>query len=111
MSNAGKKMLNWKRDFPVERTALGLLGKAGFASILAGRFLLGHESFYKIREACRALGRELSEDSMVSRMKRVEELDWLKANRPNSYRRGEALAKTLIADLRAAQIQPFEVID
>lgn len=110
MSNAGKKMLQWKRDHAVIRVALGLLGRDGFTSMYAARFLLAHEATAKVRADCLRLGRELTDVALASRMKRTEELEWLELNRPIQFKAGKALKRKLKDELLAAHITPFEAL-
>jgi hypothetical protein len=110
MSNAGKKMVNWKRDHAVLRVALGLLRRDGFTSLHAARFLMSHEATAAVREDCLRLGRELTDEALASRMKRIEELDWLETNRPAMFKAGKALSRVLKRDLRAAHIESFSAL-
>lgn len=110
MSNAGKFMINWKRDHATLRVALGLLGRQGYTSLIAARFLAQHEATAAVREDCARKGRELTDEALASRMKRTEELDWLENNRPMQFKAGKALSRKLKADLQAAHITPFEAL-
>lgn len=110
MSNAGKQMINWKRDHATLRVALGLLGRDGFTSLYAARFLLSHEATAAVREDARRRGRELSDAALASRMKRTEELEWLETNRPLQFKAGKALGRKLKAELQAANIEAFAAL-
>lgn len=97
MSNAGKIVLNWRRDFPEIRVALGLLGAEGYRSMHVAHFLIWHEKMAPIREHyTKICGRDLNAEVLHSRLRRPEELAWIKENRPLAYRRGEAMFKILL---------------
>lgn len=105
MSNAGKRVLNWKRDFPVERAALGLLGEDGWATMHAAHFLVWHEKLAKVRETYTgATGRELSADVLYSRLRRPEELAWFRENTPLVMKRAASLKTVFESDLLKARI-------
>lgn len=108
MSNAGKRMMNWKKDFPALRVALGLLGRDGYTSLLVARFLLSHDCTSRAREFCRnVLGRELSDVAIGSRLKQVKELAWIKEHNPKAYRSGERLHESLLPVLKKNGFTPF----
>jgi hypothetical protein len=108
MSNAGKRMLNWKRDFPALRVALGLLGRDGYTSLLVARYLLSHECTLRAREFCsNVLGRELSDVAVGSRLKQVKELAWIKEHNGAAYRAGERLYASLVPVLKKNGFTPF----
>ena len=107
MSNAGKRMINWKREFPVIRTALGLLGRDGFTSKQAATILMSHEDMAPIHKMCRLLGRTLNEEAVVSRLKRPHEIDWIEQHDPVSFKKGKMLKMTWSALLKKSGIQPF----
>jgi hypothetical protein len=107
MSNAGKHMLNWRRDFPALRTALGLLGREGYTSMLVARFLITHSAMSKVHGAMKSIGRELNADTVQSRLKQINEIDWIKQNNPEAYRRGERLKSSLLVDVQRAGLTPF----
>jgi hypothetical protein len=105
MSNAGKTVVNWRRDFPELRVALGLLGADGYRSMHVAHFLVWHERLAPIREYyTRICGRELQGEVLHSRLRRPEELAWIKENRPLAHRRGETLKKVLLADVQKAKL-------
>ena len=105
MSNAGKTVLNWKRDFPDIRVALGLVGADGYTSMAAAHFLLWHEKLEKVREHYRKIcGRELQGEVIHSRLRRPNELAALEMSNPAAYAAGRALKRRLMADLAAAKI-------
>jgi hypothetical protein len=100
-------MLNWRKDFPAIRTALGLLGRQGYTSMFVARFLRTHEVLAKVRKTCESLGRDLNDETIQSRLKRPEELEWIEKNDPDNYRRGKRLATSLKADLDKAGIASY----
>lgn len=105
MSNAGKIVLNWRRDFPEIRVALGLLGAEGYRSMHVAHFLVWHEKMEPIRDHyTKICGRELHGEVLHSRLRRPEELAWIKENKPFAYRRGAALMKTLLSAVVAAKL-------
>jgi hypothetical protein len=108
MSNAGKKMINWKKDFPVLRVALGLLGERGYTSMHAARIILADPCTSDLRVFCKKeLGRELNDETIQSRLKRVTELGWFKENDPRSYRKGGLLRDELQVKLKKSGITPY----
>jgi len=104
-------MVNWRRDFPVLRVALGVLGQKGYTSLLVGRFLVWRSEFEKLRVYCdEIVQRPLSDEMLQSRLKRPHELQWFRDNDPESYRRGERLARSLEIDLKKGGFHPFGVL-
>jgi hypothetical protein len=105
MSNAGKTVLNWKRDFPEIRVALGLLGVDGYTSMAAAHFLLWHEKLAKVREHYRKIcGRELQGEVIHSRLRRPKELEALETGNPAAYAAGRSMKRLLLEDLKNARI-------
>ena len=105
MSNAGKRVLNWKRDFPTLRIALGILGKDGWSSAQAAHFLLWHEQLKTLRKHyASTTGRELGAEVLQSRMRKSHEIVPLKESDPRSYRKGLELSTLLEEDLKKARI-------
>lgn len=108
MSNAGKRMINWKREFPSLRAALAMLGRDGYTSLLVARYLLSHDCTKRLRETCRqTLGRELTDVAIGSRLKQVKELEWLEQNNPKACRAGERLKNELVKELKKSGFAPF----
>lgn len=110
MSNAGKRMINWKREFPVVRTALGLLGRDGFTSKQAATILLAQEQMAPVHRACKMLGRVLNEEVIVSRLKRPHEVDWIQEKDPKSFRLGKNLKMEWASTLKKSGVHPFGVL-
>lgn len=107
MSNLGKHVLNWKREFPIIRVALGLLGREGYTSVLAAKFLLAHDELEPVKNRCLELGRKLNFETIQSRLKRPNELAWIEEHSPLSYKRGEALHRNLREYLKKEGVSPF----
>lgn len=107
MSNLGKQVLNWKREFPIIRVALGLLGKDGYTSVLAAKLLLEHEELEPAKNRCLELGRKLNFEAVQSRLKRPNELLWIEEHSPLSYKRGEALYRIFREYLKKQGVSPF----
>jgi hypothetical protein len=101
-------MINWKKQFPITRVALGLLGQEGWTSMLVARWLLQHEALISVRDFCKKVGRELSDDAVQSRLKRPGELEWIQKNNPDAYARGEKMSKNLAVQLKKAGFVKFE---
>jgi hypothetical protein len=102
-------MINWRKHFPAQRVALGLLGKDGYTSLLIGRYLVTHSILSPVSDFCtKVAGRPLTDDMIQSRLKRPKELTWILDNDPAAYRRGERLKKLLEADVKKAGFVPFE---
>lgn len=108
MSNAGKQMISWKKQFPITRTALGLLGREGWTSMLVARWLLAHEALMSVRDHCESIGRKLTDDAVQSRLKRPDEVDWIEKNNPDAFKRGARMAKSLGEQLKKAGLTKFE---
>jgi len=105
MSNAGKALLNWKRDFPDLRVALGLLGQAGYANTECAKFLLEHKALRGASQhSMKICGRYLSEAMVLSRLAKYGELATLSRENPVAYLGGHDLFMKLLADIRAARI-------
>lgn len=100
MSNAGKKMINWRKDFAVLRVALGYLGSKEHGSLPAARLLLDHDCTASLREFCRLeLGRDLTVSAIQSRMQKHHEISWYKEKRPVAYRKGIRLGERLMREV------------
>lgn len=105
MSNAGKVMINWKRDFPELRVALGMLGRHGYTGTDAATFLLMHEELASVRDhSARICGRSLSKDAILSRLGKHHELQTLKAANPVAYRKGEQIYNRLLPQMQKAHV-------
>jgi hypothetical protein len=107
MTAYGSTPINWKRDFPVLRVALGRLGELGFYSMSQAEFLLMHQSTEALRRfVSRTKGGEISKATIKSRMRRTEELRWFKENMATQFRSGIQLGDELAAILRRAGFSP-----
>jgi hypothetical protein len=96
MSNAGKVLVNWKRDFPELRIALGLLGKRGYRSERAAAFLLERSETQNVRDFyMRVCGRPMKPDVLVSRMAKFQEIETLRVTHPQAYQRGVVMFNIL----------------
>jgi hypothetical protein len=96
-------MINWRKRFPITRTALGLLGKDGWVSSSVAKWLLNHEALMSVRWHCKEhLGRSLTASSVQSRLVHHEEVDWIKENDPESYTRGANMKDSLVVQLKKA---------
>lgn len=96
MTNAGKRLFNWKRDCPDVRVALGILGRAGYANKQAANVLLNHSSFGGLRALYKkTCGRFINESIILSRMTHCDEIDNIYAENPSAYRRGLEMAEKL----------------
>lgn len=105
MSNAGKLMINWKRDFPELRAALGMLGRQGYTGTDSANFLLAHDELKSVvTHSQKICGRTLSKDAILSRLAKHYELATLKADNPGAYRRGEVIFNRLLPQMQKAHL-------
>lgn len=96
--------INWQRDYPVERVALGLIGAAGFVSTEAARFLMMQPFLNGPRKMATSLGRELNESTISSRLRNHHEIASVRDQDPRSYRKGREIADQLIPMLKKAGV-------
>ena len=96
MSNAGKTVLNWRRDFPELRIALGLLGKKGYRSGKAAEFLLRQPETQRVRDFYwKVCSRHMQPEVLVSRMTKHREIENMETENPVAYRKGKVIYRKL----------------
>jgi N-acetyl-gamma-glutamylphosphate reductase len=105
MSNAGKLMINWKRDFPELRAALGMLGREGYTGTDSANFLLTHAEMKSVVDhSQRVCGRALTKDAILSRLAKHYELAALEDQNPAAYRRGRVIFNRLLPQMQKAYL-------